>query len=59
MLKMFKDSQKSYVQKKWEHAVAEHQRMKAILARSPNATSFRAYAEGRIKELESAYPGQL
>lgn len=56
---MHKDSQKSYAQKKWEHAIAEHQRMKDILARTPTASSFRAYAEDRIKEIEAKYPGKL
>lgn len=56
---MAKDTQGSYAQKKWEHAVAEHKRMKDTLARTPAASHWRAYAEGRIKELEAAYPGRL
>lgn len=56
---MHKDSQKSYAQKKWEHAIAEHQRMKDILVRTSTASSLRAYAEGRIKKIEAEYPGKL
>lgn len=56
---MAKDTQGSYEQKKWEYAVAEHKRLKGTLAQTPAASRFRAYAEGRIKELEAAYPGRL
>lgn len=56
---MAKDSKSSYEQKKWASAVAEHARMKQILKRAPAASSFRSYAQARIKDLELAYSGRL
>lgn len=56
---MPKDSKLSFEQKKWEFAVAEHQRMKKVISTAPATSSFRAYAEQRVKELEQVYPGRL